>query len=164
MESAAVARYHGGMHRTLITALALMLLAGSAAAEVPTGARELFDRYQARERQFDPALAQLYDDDAVILVTRIYSNGVVRHLKIPGDLYKLALRESMDEAAEQGDFNQYNDVQFSAENGRVQVSATRYNLWRHYTSPYSATLERGADGWRIIEERFETQVPYPATE
>lgn len=129
------------------------------------GAREFFDRYRSLERNFDPELASLYAEDAVIWVTRIYSNDVVRQLKIPGDIYRLALRDSMDEAAEHGDFNEYSQIQFLPQAQGVQIQAQRYNLWRHYRSPYFALIRPDAEGeWRIAEERFETRVPHPATE
>lgn len=140
---------------------------GAAQAESdPLGAaRALFDRYQKLERTFDPELASLYDDEAEIWVTRIYSNGVVRQLKIPGDVYKMALRQSMAEAAEQGDFNEYSEARFTTTDQGVRIDATRFNLWRNYRSPYTALVQPDAAGqWRIVEEHFETQVPTPATE
>lgn len=128
-------------------------------------ASQLFDRYQQLERSFDPDLASLYADDAVIWVTRIYANGVVRQLKIPGDVYGLAVRQSMEQAAEHGDFNEYSDIQFLPQDSGVRIQAQRFNLWRNYHSPYAALVAPGADGtWRIVEEHFETQVPHPATE
>lgn len=147
------------------TVVLALLLAAPAWADVPAGARALFERYQTLERSFDPALADLYADDAVIRVTRIYANGVVRHLKIPGDLYQMALRQSMADAAAQGDFNQFSAVDFKRREGGVEVTAQRYNLWRNYTSPYRAMLRPGADGqWQIAEEYLETRVPQQASE
>lgn len=167
VEAAPARRYHGTMKFTVAIPVAVLgLMALSPAwADVPAEARDVFDRYQSLERSFDPQLAELYDDDAVILVTRVYANGVVRHLKIPGDVYKLALRQSMEAAAEAGDFNQYNDIEFASRDGAVEVTAQRYNLWRNYSSPYRALLRVDEDGyWRIVEERMETQVPYTASE
>jgi len=153
------------MQRVILYTAFLLASFAAGAQEVAPEARALFDRYRSLERSFDPRLAELYDDDAVILVTRIYSNGVVRQLKIPGDVYKLALRQSMENAAEQGDFNEYSEVEFATRDGAVLITAQRYNLWRNYSSPYRAVLRQGRDGaWRIVEERFETQVPYAATE
>lgn len=159
------------MHRIPLAIVGLMVWAAlggplQAAEEDRLAAvRAFFDRYQNLERNFDPELASLYHQDAVVWVTRIYSNGVVRQLKIPGDVYQLAIRQSMDAAAEHGDFNEYSDIRVVPQADHVRIEATRYNLWRNYRSPYSAVVRRGPDGeWRIVEERFETQVPQPATE
>lgn len=156
--------------RRWLAAIVFLSLAGLApahGADDPSiqAARALFERYQQLERNFDPELASLYDEDAVIWVTRIYSNGVVRQLKIPGELYQMAIRQSMDQAAEHGDFNEYSEVRFQAMDEGVKIQAQRYNLWRNYRSPYAAIVRPDGQGeWRIVEERFETQVPEPATE
>lgn len=160
------------MSRILWAGLAWLLVGWSTAGaamgaegDPAQSARALFERYQALERNFDPELASLYHDDAVVWVTRIYSNGVVRQLKIPGDIYQMAIRESMDEAAEQGDFNQYSEVDFTPVDQGVRIEAQRFNLWRNYRSPYRALVRPDDQGnWRIVEEHFETQVPYPANE
>ena len=149
-----------------VSLIGLLAISFAAAAdERLSGAQEFFDRYQQLERSFDPELASLYDEDAVIWVTRIYSNGVVRQLKIPGDVYRMAIRQSRDKAAEYGDFNEYSEVQFEPRQQGVEIQATRFNLWRNYRSPYFAFVQADDGGkWRIVEERFETQVPHPATE
>lgn len=129
------------------------------------GARALFERYQQLERSFDPELASLYAPDAVVWVTRVYANGVVRQLKIPGDIYQMAIRQSMAEAAEHGDFNEYSQVAYTPTEDGVKIQAQRFNLWRNYRSPYMALVRPDDQGdWRIVEEHFETQVPYAATE
>ena len=128
-------------------------------------AQAFFEQYQYLERSFDPDLASLYADNAVIWVTRIYSNNVVRQLKIPGDVYRLSLRDSMTEAAKHGDYNEFTDVRFTPVATGVRIRATRHNVWRDYLSAYEALIEPDAAGdWHIVEERFETRVPHPATE
>ncbi len=128
-------------------------------------AQDFFARYQQLERTFDPELASLYAKDSVIWVTRIYANGVVRQLKIPGDLYRQVLRESMEQAKKRGDYNKYSDVRFDSQPDGVRIRATRYNVWRDYRSPYAALVRPGEDGnWRIVDEHFETRIPQPAEE
>ncbi len=147
-----------------------LMVAGSASGALAedqrvAAAQTFFARYQRLERNFDPELASLYAKDSVIWVTRIYSNNVVRQLKIPGDLYRQALRESMEHAEQRGDYNEYSDVRFDPQPGGVRIRAMRYNVWRDYRSPYAALVRPGGDGnWRIVDEHFETRVPQPATE
>ncbi len=128
-------------------------------------AREFFARYQRLERAFDPELASLYAKDSVIWVTRIYTNHVVRQLKIPGDLYRQVLRESMEQAEQRGDYNEYSELRFEPQPDGVRIRATRYNAWRDYKSPYAALVRPDEDGnWRIIDEYFETRIPQRAEE
>lgn len=151
----------------LLLAMCVWGFSVAARAEAPSldDARAFFERYQQLERSFDPELASLYADDAVVWVTRIYANGVIRQLKIPGDIYSMAIRQSMAEAAEHGDFNEYSDVQYEPDGQQVRIEASRFNLWRNYRSPYSALLRRDDEGrWRIVEEHFETRVPTAASE
>ncbi len=141
-------------------ALSVIFCAGAGAQPGTEPARQLFARYQQLEHNFDPALAQLYADGAIIKVTRIYAGGVQRQLLVPGDLYQLALRQSMPLAKAEGDYNRFRDVSYHAAAGGVRIRATRYSVWRNYTSPYTALVARGADGhWRIVEETIVQQMP-----
>lgn len=125
-----------------------------------TDARAWFARYQSLERGFDPALADLYADRAVIWITRVYPSGVVRQLKIPGELYKQMLRQSMPLARAHGDYNRYSAVRYRREGNGVRIEASRYSVWRHYRSPYSLLIAPDASGhWHVIEERVRQRVP-----
>jgi len=126
-------------------------------------AKGLFMRYQALERSFDPALADLYADDAVIRVKRVYVNGVVRYLNVPAELYKPALRQSAATAREQGDFNEYSGVRYRRDGERVRIDAERYSVWQHYRSPWSLWVAPDAKGrWLIREEHLEQHLSVPA--
>jgi len=48
-------------------------------------AKALFTRYVELEKEFDPSVADLYSDDAVIRNTRRYPNAQVRTIEIPAD-------------------------------------------------------------------------------
>jgi hypothetical protein len=149
---------------TTLPAMALGTLTVFAALASPDldSAKDFFSRYTTLEQRFDPELAELYSDKANIKVTRVYSTGVVRQLLVPGELYKLAIRQSMAAAKETNDFNRYTDVQYTAEADKVRITATRYSQWQDYRSPYSMLLARDADSrWMIVEETVETHVPGP---
>ena len=156
--------------KTLLFSLAGMLALAVAATPVRASedpglaaAKALFLRYQSLERSFDPALADLYADDAVIRVRRVYVNGVVRYLKVPAELYKPALRQSAATAREQGDFNEYSGVSYRREGERVRIDAQRYSVWQHYRSPWSLWVAPDAGGrWLIREEHLEQHLPVPA--
>jgi len=145
--------------------LATTTLPARGAGEDPglASAKALFMRYQALERSFDPALADLYADDAVIRVKRVYVNGVVRQLKVPAKLYKPALRQSAATAREQDDVNEYSGVRYRRDGERVRIDAQRYSVWQHYRSPWSLWVAPDAGGrWLIREEVLEQHLSVPA--
>jgi hypothetical protein len=144
----------------LIAASALSSLGVVHAASALAAVQAAFQRYQQLERTFDPALAELYADDAVVWMTRHHPDGRVGQLKIPGAIYRQFLRQSMAEARARGDYNAYTDVRYRAEGDGVRVTAVRRSLWRHYRSPYSALWTEVRPGkWCIVEERLVQQVP-----
>lgn len=57
--------------------------------------KELFATYVQQERTFDPDMANLYSDDALIRNQRKYPSGQVRQLTIPARQYKKLLRKSI---------------------------------------------------------------------
>ncbi len=55
----------------------------------------IFTRYQALERAFDPAVADLYCDTAHIRNVRTYPDGRQRVVEIPAIPYKALVRSAM---------------------------------------------------------------------
>lgn len=144
----------------LVSALVSACAGGDAGI---ANAKKLFARYQALERGFDPAMADLYGDDAVIHVKRVYADGVIRQLEIPGELYKTALRQSAAEAKKRGDVNDYSDVRYEHEGKGVRIRAKRDSHWQHYASPWSILVAPDAKGhWLIREEQLEQHLSVPA--
>ena len=148
------------LRRCWVPALALASIAIPAFAQSDVdAAKQLFERYQALEQAFDPAVADLFTDKAVIRVTRVYPDGQSRQVEIPGELYKLALRQSMDEAKRHGDSDRYSNVRYTRVDGRVRINAVRYSVWQHYKAPCSFLVGPGSNGqWRIDAATFETRV------
>jgi hypothetical protein len=103
-------------------------------------AKELFRKYIALENKFDPLLADLYSDKAVIRNTRHYPNGVKRTIEIPAANYKELIRTAMPLAKARGDKNRYSFVKFNSEGGIVRIRAKRYSLAKNYSSPISLLL------------------------
>src|SRR6187549_1737332 len=68
-------------------------------------AKSIFDSYQSLERSFDPAIADLYCDTALIRNTRTYPDGNKRTLEFPAPKYKELIRNSMPLAKAAGDFS-----------------------------------------------------------
>lgn len=118
-----------------------------------TKARALFEAYVALERAFDPAIADLYADDAYIENTRTYPSGEERTLVFPPAQYKALIRQAMPLAKTRGDTSTYSDAVFSVEGERVRIDALRYSNLKQYEAPIQLEVGRGPDGeWLVFKE------------
>jgi hypothetical protein len=122
----------------------------------PQSAEQFFDRFVALGRAYDPAVADLYADDATIQSVRRGPDGTSRTLQFIGEPYKRLIRSAMPLARQRGDRDRYSDVSVAAEGGRARIRCTRYNELKRYTSPFELVLERSGNSWQIIEEHSET--------
>ena len=144
--------------KRLLFALAVATLPLSCYADSATNeAKRVFGSYADLERKFDPAVADLYSDDATIKITRRYPDGKSRTMTIPAPAYKQLIRQLMPLAKKRGDTNKYSDVAYKAEDGKVRVTATRYSDLKKYSSPLSLLVAKKNDKWLIVEESFESR-------
>jgi len=142
----------------LLFALAVtMLTLSSHAGPATNEAKQVFESYVDLERKFDPAVADLYSDDATIKNTRRFPDGTSRTMSLPAPKYKELLRKSMPVAKERGDTNKYSDVAYKEEGGSVRITATRYSDLKKYSSPLSLLVAKKDDKWLIVEEISESR-------
>ena len=121
-------------------------------------AKALFEKYVALERQFDPSVADLYSDDAIIKNRRTYPDGRVRELTIPAPQYKELVRTAMPLAKQRGDTSRYSDCVYAAEGARTRINCQRFSELKKYASPVSLLVGPGPTGpWLIFEELSESQ-------
>lgn len=121
-------------------------------------ARVLLSAYIARSQAFDPRLADLYSDEALIENLRVYRSGEVRRLTIPAAHYKALMRESMTLARARGDTNRFSQPRFALEGSNVRITLTRYSELKNYASPLVLVVGPRGDGtWAILEERSESR-------
>ena len=140
--------------------LMLALGSGPLAAQTspPRSAQELWDDYVELGTAFDPALADLYADDAVIHLTRRYPDGRTRTLEMRGNEYQSLIRQAMPIARSRGDVDVYSDVQFEDLSDRTRITAMRYGTLKKYQAPHELIVaNRGAAGWKILEESGESR-------
>lgn len=118
-----------------------------------TPAERIFAQYQSRERAFDPAVADMYCDNALIRNVRTYPDGQQRALEFPAPKYKELVRMAMPMAQAKGDYSTYSDVTYAPEGDGVRITATRYSVLKQYASPISLRIGpcNGGD-WAILEE------------
>lgn len=129
-------------------------------AQAPTAdpARQLFEQYVALGQAFDPGVADLYADDAVIRNKRTYPTGEVREVTIPAPNYKALLRQAMPFARERGDRSKFSDVSYTPEGERVRIRASRFSELKRYTSPISLLVGPAPSGkWLVYEELSESR-------
>jgi hypothetical protein len=144
---------------SVLSTVTLLVVSCAAFAKQPQSpAQAIFDKYQLLEHSFDPALADLYCDSALIRNTRRYPNGHARTIEIPAGKYKQLIRASLPAARASGDYSSYSNVSFVPEGPNVRVIATRYSVLKKYSSPMSLLVGScGGTGWGVLEEIGESQ-------
>lgn len=148
------------MTRTLSLALFTLvaLFTQTAHAEPIAEAKQLFERYASLEARFDPGVADLYADDAIIRNKRFYPDGQVREIAIPALQYKQLLRDLMPVAKSRNDYSTYSKTTFKREGMGVRIQAQRFSVMKRYTSPISLRVAPDASGrWLIREELSESR-------
>jgi hypothetical protein len=143
----------------LIGVVVGVMVAALAAAQSSTdAAKQLFAQYVALGHAYDPAVAELYADAALIKNQRAYPSGQVRELTLPAAQYKALLRHAMPAAKARGDRSTYSQVSYASEGERVRIQAARFSELKNYTSPISLLVGPSPDGkWLIYEERSESR-------
>lgn len=146
---------------TLIRVLVVACCAtGSPISEVlAESAEEFFARYRSLSEQFDPAVADLYADDATISAYRRYPHGLEREMSLSGIEYKELIVQAMPNAKARGDTSNFTNVRYTIEGTRTRIKADRYSRLKCYTDSgyYMVVEDDGAGRQIIVEEYLETQ-------
>ena len=138
--------------------LAFIPYLASAQDEKESAAARLFEQYQKLGQDFDPAVADLYCDSALIRNVRIYPTGQQRAMEIPATTYKELIRSAMPMAKARGDTSTYSDVVYSQEGTNVRITATRHSEIKNYSSPFSLLVGACAGGdLAILEESSQSR-------
>lgn len=144
--------------KRLQIAIALAALSSSALAGPIEDAQSVFQQYAALEAAFNPAVADLYADDALISNKRIYPTGHARELTIPANQYKALVRSAMPVAKAKGDYSTYSHATFTPDGQGVRIKARRTSVLKGYDSPISILVAPDARGkWLIREEISESR-------
>jgi hypothetical protein len=132
--------------------------AQSLPADARAKAEQLWNRYVALEAAFDPAVADLYADDAVIRNRRTYPTGEVREATVPAAQYKALIRQAIPLAKAKNDLSRYSGCTYTAAAPRVRIECARFSTLKDYTAPISLLVGPGPDGaWLIFEESSESR-------
>ena len=148
------------MRRQLILLVAIsagLIATATRANDSVQLAQAFLAKYIERYHAFDPAVADLYSDDAVVQNTRTYPSGEVRKLAMPAPQYKAILRQTMPIAKQRGDRSQYTEPKFKQEGAAVRIQLTRYSELKKHTSPMVLVVAPDKSGqWVVVEEHTES--------
>ncbi|MCA9392884.1 MAG: hypothetical protein KC900_01665 [Candidatus Omnitrophica bacterium] len=145
---------------TLVAISCLSVCAATGAnATQETKEEAFFNRFVELEHSFDPAVADLYTDDARIRTQRLQPDGRRNPMEMSGKQMKGLIGKVMPLAEQRGDISTYSDVRYSTEGNRVTIHATRYSAAKCYADPnYYLVIEDTGAGYRIVEEFAESKV------
>lgn len=144
--------------KPFLISIALATLSSAASAGPVEDAQSVFQQYAALEAAFNPSVADLYADDAVIRNKRIYPTGMARELTIPAAQYKALVRSAMPAAKARGDYSTYSQATFTPDGQGVRITANRTSVLKKYDSPISILVAPDASGkWLIREEISESR-------
>lgn len=136
--------------------LAFASVAHSASSKEMAAA--IFTQYQSLAAAFDPAVADLYSDNAVITNKRTYPNGEVKALSLPAKQYKELVRAAMPVAKARGDISTYTDIVYAVEGDNVRITATRFSELKKYSSKLVLVVGPNEKGdWQVCEEHSESR-------
>jgi hypothetical protein len=144
----------------LYTALliAVMATCTAIASENEDRAKEIFNQYVSLSDKFDPAVADLYSEEAKIKNTRTYPNGETRVMTFEAKKYKALIRTAMPLAKARGDTNKYTEVTYLEKDSKVTITATRFSNLKKYSSPITLVVGADPEGkWRILEETSQSK-------
>jgi hypothetical protein len=149
----------------ILALLALCQIAAAAKSAAPQGdlipkAKAFFQHYVELEHAFDPSIADLYSDQAVIKNTQYMVDGKIFPRTIEVAKYKQTLRNYMKTKARQlGDVSNYSNDTYTQEGKRVRIKVTRYSSIEKLSSPVSLLVGPDATGkWLIYEELSESHL------
>jgi hypothetical protein len=121
-------------------------------------AKQLFAQYIALENAYDPAVADLYADEAFIKTRRSMPMGDPQNIVVPAARYKSLLRQGMPTARARGDHNTYSKVTYRQEGEFVRIDAVRLSGPGKKMSPISLLVGPSPAGkWLIYEQLSESR-------
>jgi hypothetical protein len=137
--------------------LTLGLCAASQAQERPDAslerARQVIESYVSLERAYDPRLADLYADEAVIKANQAGPNGESQWVTAQGWQYKKMVRDAMPRFRAQGFKASYSGARYEMSGKNVRVSVMQYVDKSRSSYPIQWTIGPGRTSqWLILEQ------------
>ena len=145
------------MKKILVATCVVCVLSAPVTAQTKADAQKLFEQYEAKQRDFDATVADLYCDTAVIDSTRFSPPGEQRATSVPAPRFKEFIAGAMTVAQAKGDYVAYSNVRFTEEPGGTRIHADRYSVLSTSTSSVSLLVGSCNGKLAIIEESSQFQ-------
>jgi len=143
--------------RRLLPALLVLLLPLAAAAETIeerfAAADALFDRLVYLEQRFDKDMAQLYADEARIIIIEVRGDKRFK-TEMTGAELKVFIESYLPNSAAVGEWYLYSNTSITPEGERMRILASRTSQKTGDVFPYQILVGPGASGrYQIYEEQ-----------
>lgn len=115
-------------------------------------AKSFFNKYVELGNKFDPSLADLYSDSAVIQNTRYYDNGQTKTMTLPAPAYKKMVAAAMPVAKARNDLDTFTKTTYTAQDGAVKIQSLRHSNMKNYDSWLVLLVRKENGSWKIVQE------------
>ena len=157
------------MSRLKYSAQATVILMGLGIAPFSTAAvsndravMDFFENFQHLNKVYDPAIIDLYSDDAVVSVIS-YGKGIEVLTKIQASKFKPQLDESMKYAKALSSSDRYSNIRISPIAQGYKIEAHRYSFDKCYEDKaFSLELRKNTDNSLQIVKQYESTVEVSA--
>ncbi len=157
------------MSRLKYSAQATVILMGLGIAPFSTAAvsndravMDFFEKFQHLNKVYDPAIRDLYSDDAVVSVIS-YGKGIEVLTKIQASKFKPQLDESMKYAKALSSSDRYSNIRISPIAQGYKIEAHRYSFDKCYEDKaFSLELRKNTDNSLQIVKQYESTVEISA--
>lgn len=153
-----VSRLVGVLAVTAFISLANVGSSSLAASLNDAQVRNFFNTYVELEKAYDPAIAELYSDGALLRIKVLKPDGQEQHLELSGGQLKSLAKQIMAEAKARGSKTVYRDVQVSLNGNTAKIKTQRRsNVECYLDKTHTIVLLQQANGdLLIVEERYTT--------
>lgn len=145
--------------KSLFKAGLACLIVISAVSQASDKPAEFFQKYVELADAFDPAIVDLYADEALIHAYRVYPHGLERNMEMTGTQWKQLITKVMPLAKAQDDKSTYSNMEITDFEGGFKIKADRFSVRKCYTDTgyYMVVKSIGDGSLKILEEYMETK-------
>ena len=116
---------------------------------------DFFKKYESLGHAFDPAVADMYSDKAMIHAIRKLPDGVEQSMKMNGTKWKEMIVSTMEISKQRGDRSDFSNVSVSMEGDVAKIKASRYSATKCFSDEkYYMRVKKQSDGTLKIVEEF----------
>ena len=116
-------------------------------------ARELFERFIILGNHYDTTIANLYAEEAQILLIE-RKRGALRKVAVAGSDFKELVHRTLPRAERKGHHSSFSDVTFRVRGERVRIDAIRTAMPQGWRVPHILVVgpSKSGEEWLIYQE------------